>query len=319
MSNTLTDPPPAAVQPVTRRRPQKASSRMMVLIRRFHLYAGLFLLPWVLLYGVTGAMYNHQGLFPEATIRSIPPRQLTASPLTAFPNPAELAQHVVEALQTAAPDATIQLADKHGAEFSNDLVFEVRGEGERHAVHINPINLKSKVVTHPASNEPLEPLLPEVHNIKVTPNPYLAARDSVGQILKEAGVKATHKPQPLGWSKLNFEAEVDGNPARVTYVLRDGHVDITRQLGEDGMSLRQFLLRLHTSHGQPPHWNGRMVWSVGVDVMAIAMVSWALTGICMWWQIKRVRITGGIVLVLSLSTAALLYLSMLQFYATTKL
>ena len=62
-----------------------------------------------------------------------------------------------------------------------------------------------------------------------------------------------------------------------------------------------------------------MFWSLGVDVMAIAMVSWAFTGLFMWWQIRRLRLVGVLVIALSLSTATLMYLGMLQFYATTLL
>jgi molybdopterin-guanine dinucleotide biosynthesis protein A len=43
----------------------KLSSRIRLRIRRIHLYSGLFLLPWVIMYGMTGAMFNHLGLFPQ--------------------------------------------------------------------------------------------------------------------------------------------------------------------------------------------------------------------------------------------------------------
>ena len=123
----------------------------------------------------------------------------------------------------------------------------------------------------------------------------------------------------MGWCKLNLLVTVDGQPARVTYVLRDGHVDVTRFTGEPGMSLRGFFLRLHTSHGRPPHWNGRMFWSMFVDAMAIAMVIWGLTGLVMWWQIKRTRIIGAAVIAVSMMCAAGMYMGMIHFYATTKL
>ena len=46
------------------RKGPRVAPRIIKFLRRIHLYAGLFLLPWVFLYGVTGAMFNHQELFP---------------------------------------------------------------------------------------------------------------------------------------------------------------------------------------------------------------------------------------------------------------
>lgn len=301
------------------RKPRKVTSRLTMLLRRVHLYAGLFLLPWVFLYGVTGAMYNHQGLFPDTTIAAVDASQLADSALKEFPSGVELANRVVAALRDAAPDATIRLDESHGPEFANDVILQLNDSGVKYAVHIDPIEKSAWVATHPVNKEELEPLLTDVRNIKLYPNPFELAQKSVPTILRKAGIDTDASPKPMGWSKLNFLATVDGQPARVTYVLRDGHVDITKYEGQDGMSPRSFFMRLHTTHGQTPHWNGRMIWSVFVDVMAIAMVSWGLTGLVMWWKIKRTRLIGGAVIALSLTTAGIMYFSMLHFYATTKL
>jgi hypothetical protein len=62
-----------------------------------------------------------------------------------------------------------------------------------------------------------------------------------------------------------------------------------------------------------------MIWSLAVDTMAIAMVCWGLTGLFMWWQLKRTRLIGGVIIACSLLTAAALYFSLHDFYAMTKL
>ena len=85
------------------------------------------------------------------------------------------------------------------------------------------------------------------------------------------------------------------------------------------MTMRSLFLRMHTTHGQPPHWNGRMIWSVFADVMAAAMVLWGLSGVVMWWQVKRTRLLGGLVLLASLGTGIAVYVSVVHFYATTRL
>lgn len=297
----------------------RSGSRLRILVRRIHMYLGLFLLPWVLLYGVTGAMFNHQELFPQVTIQPVAHDVTADSAMKDFPTAAALAQQVVDSLQQSAGDSEVVLAADHGAEFTNGIMYEVSESGSRHVVHIDPVSRSSKIVTHPENEERLEPLLPQVRNISLQPDPLDLARESASQILAGAGIESAQNPRPFGWTKLNFMARVDGQFARITYVLKDGHVDVTRHTGEDGMTLRHFLLRLHTSHGQPPHWNGRMFWSLAVDTMAVAMVCWALTGLFMWWQIKRTRAAGGVVIVLSIITAALMYVSVYDFYVATKL
>lgn len=300
-------------------RPRRLLSRFNILIRRIHLYSGLFLIPWVILYGVTGAMFNHLGLFPRVAIQPVT-GGLTADPqMQTFPSPEQLAVRVVESLQNAAADHEITLLSNHGAEYTGDLLFETRDGDGQHVVHIDPISRSAWIGTQPPNEEEPELLLREIRNIQLQPDPHEVAREAAGRVMEAAGRKVKGHLQPLGWTKLNFLATVDGGPVRVTYVLKDGHVDINRFTGQDGMPLRQFFLRMHTSHGQPPHWNARMFWSIAVDTMAIAMVSWSLTGIVMWWQIKRTRAMGIVVIILSLITAAGLCMGLQGFYAATRL
>ena len=296
-----------------------AWSRVKILIRRVHLYTGLFLLPWVFLYGITGAMFNHQGLFPEVAIQEVDTSELSGYAFADFPTSEGLAQQVVESLQAAAGDHSISLAQDHGAEFTNPVMFELNEAGVKHVAQIDPLSGSARVLTHPRNEETPVVMLAEVKNINLSPDPQDIVRQSAEQVFATAEVASKKQPQPVGWTKLNFLAQVDGEPARVTYVLKDGHVDVTKYDHQDGMTPRHFFMRMHSTHVQSPHWNGRTYWSFAVDIMAIAMVCWGLSGIFMWWQIKRTRIIGGLVIAVSIGTAIVMYLSLHNFYATTKL
>lgn len=288
-------------------------------VRRAHLYAGLFLLPWVFLYGITGALFNHQSLLPEVKLHSVSPEKTLGSPLDDFPSPAALAEAVTMELQKAAPESDIQLLSEPQAAYNNEMIFKVPQSEGHLTVHINPTTKQARVAEHSPNPESEQRLLADIKNIQLSENPYQLGRASVAKILEQAGFDSTSSVQPQGWCKLNYLAEIDGEPARITYVLRDGHIDANRYDGNDGMSPRQFFMRMHTTHGQPPSWNGRMAWSLILDAMAIAMVSWAITGIVMWWQLKRLRRIGGIVILASLCLAVYLYFSLEHFYATTRL
>lgn len=298
---------------------RKWTSKINILIRRVHLYTGLFLLPWVILYGVTGAMFNHLGLFPRISVQPVSDKVVADSRMAEFPTPQALAEQVVAALKEADHDADITLAADSNAEFTNDILFEVKDADGQHVVHINPVDKTAWIGTQPQNEETPKSLLNNVRNIKLAPNPQEIAQQAATSILTAVEPDVTAHPKALGWTKLNFLANVNGKPARITYVLKDGHVDINEFTGDDGMPLRQFFLRMHTSHGQPPHWNGRMFWSLAVDTMAIAMVCWAVTGVFMWWQLKRTRFIGGLVIALSIITATVMYLNLESFYAATRL
>ncbi len=315
----IIEPPTSVAGASSERKTRSIASRLSILIRRVHLYSGLFLLPWVIMYGVTGAMFNHLGLFPRVAIQPVDPSVVASSAMAAFPGPNELAKQVVESLRTASGNTTIELASKHGAEFTNELMFEMKDADGQHVVYMDTVSKSSWIVTQPKLN--LEPprLLGDIKTIRLTPDPRNTAQEAAEQILKDAGKKPSGHPQQFGWTKLNFLANVDGKPARVTYVLNDGHVDVNQFTGNHDMPLRQFLLRMHTSHGQPPHWNARMVWSIAVDTMAIAMVGWGLSGLFMWWQLKRTRMIGSVVIAFSLLTATAMWFGLHSFYATTRL
>jgi hypothetical protein len=69
---------------------------------------------------------------------------------------------------------------------------------------------------------------------------------------------------------------------------------------------RRFLLRLHTAHGYPHETNIRWWWAVSVDVMALALCFWGLSGLAMWWSIRSQRGIGIVLLAVSAIAAAAL-------------
>src|SRR5262245_55532758 len=81
--------------------------RAMPAVRRLHLYLGLSLLPWAVLYGVTGFLFNHPTAFADAPTASFGRSELSGTPMENPPTPAEVAARVVAALnaRTDPPEA----------------------------------------------------------------------------------------------------------------------------------------------------------------------------------------------------------------------
>ena len=317
-----------AEPPAPRRRTIRR--RTLHLVRRLHLYFGLFLAPWVVMYGFTAMLFNHQDLWPELEARHVDGSDLPPGLTTGFITPGELTDRVAAAIEAETGVPVTPLAP---GEWSNPLMFFVEqdsppksaGESaattgrERAILKIDPIGAEAEWIRQPLGVEPHPNLLPKLKRVTVADDPFPQARRDAAAVFREAGYEVGEMAQPRGHFKLNFLAEVDGQPARVTYVLRDGHVDVTAYDGEDGMTLRHFLLRLHTTHGQPPHWNARRIQAAFVDVTGVAMILWTATGLVMWWQIKRTRLAGAVVLIASLATASAMWLALEAFYAGTRL
>jgi len=105
---------------------------------------------------------------------------------------------------------------------------------------------------------------------------------------------------------LSFLMEGGGGRWLVSYAIQSGSV--TGRPADAAtaaeLSTRRFLLRMHTSHGYPSTFNAKWVWAVIVDAMSLVMVFWGITGVVMWWQIKRTRRLGTVVMALSLVAAA---------------
>jgi hypothetical protein len=109
----------------TSRRPLR--KRAMHVVRRGHLYLGLFLLPWVALYGVTAFLFNHPSAFSDQQqVQSVPFKgdSLTDTPMGSPPKPAEVAASVVKGLQErAAAGVNYTLVEPEEATYNREFAF----------------------------------------------------------------------------------------------------------------------------------------------------------------------------------------------------
>src|ERR1043165_7961536 len=93
---------PEQPEPVPQPRRRSFRTRLMTVLRRAHLYAGLFLLPWVVLYAVTAFLFNHPTAFSDQPYVSFGRSALAGAPMESPPGAADVAAQVVAALQARA-------------------------------------------------------------------------------------------------------------------------------------------------------------------------------------------------------------------------
>ncbi len=314
----------------------------MHLLRRGHLYLGLLLFPWAILYGVTAFLFNHPTAVPDQPTVQFGREALVGTPMASLPQPRDLAEQVVAKLNDKFKPAvpyTLGMGEvKYAREFTFatvktddrtvSVLMDMKGSGGT----VRSAERKAEPVTPPfvvgsgggsggrtgrgGGGPRAEADRPRANGLVADGEPMAARiQASITTVLERIGfpsgsVTVTSIPD------LVFPLKVDGTTWTATYNPLTGSVGGAPAEAHAGMGWRQFVLRLHTAHGYPGDPNARWWWAVVVDVMAAVMVFWGLSGLLMWWQIKATRWVGAVVLVLSAVAATAMGFAMYAAMAT---
>jgi hypothetical protein len=301
------------------------------LFRRLHLYAGLLMLPWVLLYGVTGFLFNHPNVLADQPVVVFSKSDLEGTEIATPPVPAELATEVAQALQASSPTGTeYTVVQPEAAQWSRDFVFAtVKATNAEVSLLWDLPNASStlRLRTIPAARPAAEkapfargsaprptvgrteragerPERPSSDALKLPNGLHERLAAAIPGLLTRAGFPSGVATVTSVPDLLFRMADNTGRIWQVTYNAQTGSVagrawDSAPEPSATELSVRRFLLRLHTAHGYPSGWNARWVWAVIVDLMAGIMVFWAVSGVMMWWQIKATRRVGVLLLLIS--------------------
>lgn len=346
-------PKKSRMKPNLAKRKKKFSSRLNMWIRRIHLFSGLFMLPWVLLYGFTALLFNHPTYMTDSKTEienfSLPVEQSELLP----------AANIFAALAVDSAQATLQkndslqvveLASPPNAVFTRQMSGSIENDEQSVSVILNLNNGKGylrkrakereleasvEMVETKSKPESLEGGL----NLLVKSDPAKSLKSAVSGLLKSKDLDA-EELSLRSVPNVDFDAIVDGQVVRLRLAqdrsrgdsraagtARDGDKSDKQSsdkqpqptyksrltiIGENprDLSPRSFLLRLHMAHGYGVQMNSRWFWAIAVDLMFASMCFWGLSGIVMWWQIKRTRKIGSVLLVASAIVAVWLAIGM---------
>jgi hypothetical protein len=303
------------------------------LLRRSHLYAGLFMLPWTMVYAVSAVLFNHPQFYSDRIEATFGKEGVVGTPMESPPAPADLANQLIAALRERNPSASYSLIEPEKARYALDsAVAMVRADAQNITLLVNLTGqggyIRSQPIPAPGPAEEKAPFAvgeASKNDLREGPpggRPALASRggDAVrfAQPLEER-VKATVPTLldkygfPQGNVSVTFIPDLtflmmaDDKIWKVKYHFQTGSVSGGSPDADvptaKSVSTGQFLTRLHLAHGYPSDVNSQWWWASIVDAMAGIMVFWGFSGLLMWWQVKRTRRLGMIVLVLSLVVA----------------
>jgi hypothetical protein len=313
--------------PVRRRRTWPKA--LLQLLRRGHLYAGLLMLPWVLLYGVTAFLFNHPTAFSDQPTTSFDKDAVAGTSLESTPAPADLAARVVEELNARQKPVTpYKLVEPEKARYTREFAFAtVKSEGQQISVLVDVVNGGGTIRSTPEPDKTATEKAPfavgggsggpgprrpggtsrpggsergtPADTLKLEDPLHERVKSAVPVILERSGYP-TGEVTVTSVPDLTFHLEAEGKVWTATYNAQSGSV--SGQPGDaptQSPSARRFLTRLHLAHGYPGSVGAKWFWAVIVDSMAFVMLFWGISGLLMWWQIKATRRIGFVLLLLS--------------------
>lgn len=317
----------------------KFGKTLSLWIRRCHLHLGLFFAPWAMLYGITGYLFNHPTHFSDRGLKEISPATLAQCGFDGqLPDPQAAAREVISQLNERFPNVKLELASNSEPKYVGDFFFATangtdktfqllirRDGGGGTYLDSTPapqaIEKKAEFTINPRVNNfagagggSVPPVTTPTESLRITNGVASIVESILPELATRLELPGLDKPfQLTSAPQLQFRAQSQGDIWEVTYDSFKGSVNarfIDPLEKQKETSWRSYLLRLHTTHGYTGKWETRWVWAVMVDAIASLLIFWAVSGFIMWWQIKRLRTLGIVVIALSIAVAGAMFLNM---------
>lgn len=280
-----------------RRLAGKHYSQFMKLVRRTHMYTGLILLPWVLLFGASGVLFNHPTWLASAKIvhRSNPE---IVKKLVGFapPDPASFAAQAVAGINHGEDAPEFELVSPGKARLTGRLSYTAATEAGQHTLWLNLHNGSARIETRPKSNkEPMERPAFAGSTVEVKIPGLDGAERKLLKLLEQANINPSEEVQLRSRSSPQLLFQVrgrDGQLWNATCNLLNGRLDGRSPEMGSRLDLRSAITRLHQLHHYPDNLGARWLWTLAADATGLMLVFWGISGVIMWWQIKPTRLVG---------------------------
>lgn len=289
---------------------KKVKGKVMKIIRRTHLYTGLLLLPWVLLFGSSGFMFNHSDMFesspPEVKV-TLSPTQVNKTLGFAAVDPAQVAKQIVASLNQNVGDnatensdskpARYELVNPNEAHLRGQLTFEGQGPGQNHQFNLNLQTGQASITTvNDADKEEPDRSTPPFagKHVAVESLPVNGLKEKVALAGQAMGVESqTDWTAGRGGPQVRFQLrDEQGRVWNVAYNIMNSELAARAEDEPPVTNIASIMTALHKQHDYPTETSGKTIWLIFGDMTALTMVFWGVSGLIMWWQLKPTRMVG---------------------------
>jgi hypothetical protein len=111
------------------------------------------------------------------------------------------------------------------------------------------------------------------------------------QLLSDLGLDGAHNVgRPAADGSMAIQRHDLVTPKRIVWSPTDRKLRIEQQTHENAV----FLERFHRRRGYQPPYALDKAWAFTVDLAAVTIVFWVLSGLWMWWEMKNTRRLGAV-------------------------
>lgn len=272
------------------------------------MYTGLLMFPWVLLFGISGMLFNHPNVGEKTEGARLGPQALEE--LTGFLpwDPESAANALVEELNAVGGNGSYTLDPSYAPGFHGIVLFRADAPEARNLLILDVeqgVGLLSTRYARPKAEPPPFAL----QDLQLNGFSIDRIEDQVDGLLEAQGV-ATEGPlkaHPAIGPTLRLRVlDAQGEAWNVTYNVRRGLVGGRRTAEPSNIGLNQLLGMLHMTHHYTMSLSAPWFWALFEDLLGLTMALWALTGLAMWWQMKPTRTLGLLAVLAALVIAYLI-------------
>jgi len=278
--------------------------RALRLLRRVHLYLGLLLWPFLLLFGMTGLSFNHPTVGRGLRVQSVSAAEVAAVSSFRPWDAQQVAAEVVAALNAAGAEYRLS---KEPARFAGFPLFAAPAQRGQQVLIVNLSNGSATITERPESPAP-SPTPFDRAEVKLPARDLRALAQSLDPVLaaRHVATNGPLEPHPSVHPQLAFRL-LDGGGRAWNALYDFGTGRLVGKPSDERRSgaLVELLEAIHTQHHYPPHGGVTWFWAFFADVTAFTLIVWSITGLVMWWQLRRLRLAGAVVLALAVVAGVL--------------
>lgn len=299
-----TDTPKDAT-PGSTRRGRWRSGRVLRVVRRIHMYLGLFLVPWLFIFGISGVLFNHPNIGEKVQGRPVPAPVLESKTGFTAWDARGLAQQIVATLNAQNANVGYQLDNAVVPEFHGPALLSAEYDQGRHTALVDVGRGRAFIITREA--RPGSGDAPFKQHLEIEGRSVKDVEGQVSGLLAslDLDARAPLKANPRIAPELRFAMrDASGEAYHVTYDAGTAKLSGRPARSWSPVGMSQLLTLLHTTHHYTPKVGFRWAWAFFQDILGLAMAFWAISGMAMWWQLKATRIAGIISIAAALGLAA---------------
>jgi hypothetical protein len=270
------------------------------------MYSGLFMAPWILVYAISGFLFNHWALFNADSEHEISSAVIAKTAISRIPTADTVAQRLVSILNTRRDsDGKWEISSDERPHFSND--WDIGQLSEEGRVSGLRVDLDRRVGSLTLSQWPKPSPSGDMHfnglEKPILDDDLKAAIYADAFALAPPGQKPARKfDKEVKTPEVVFLARHQNKSWLMSYSLADASLN-AKPTSSLALSFGDFMKRLHTTSGYPVGVQPRLFWSIVADAVALLMCFWVVTGIAMWIQMKELRSWGLVVVALAVIVA----------------